>query len=187
MENQFVRHNFSELLIHDRHLFGSRSLHTKFTDLIEKDFVSMGIEHRPTAEQYIENFYKSRGSKALLKRMKELSIIASHEMLRVRDTENTEDRQTWWDNKDTFQALLLDLTQMSPEARRAFSSVMKTNDDYVRHEWVAEGQRHVRNFMTVDNITGYEGAGSDIRDTMFETMFRRLDDTMRQFTRIYTV
>lgn len=186
MENQDVRNRFADLLLNDRHRWGSRSLYTKLLDHMKKYFDLLDPENRPTAQQYIQNFYMSSGGKALLKRMKELAITASHEMLRVRDFENTPDRQLWWDNKDILQALLLDETVMSPESRRAFASVMKTNDDYVRHTWVADGQRHHRTFATVDNITGYEGAGSDIRDKMFETMFRQFDSRMRRWTLIYT-
>jgi hypothetical protein len=119
--------------------------------------------------------------------MKQLSITASHEMLRVKDIENTPGRQLWWDNKDIFQEVLLDYTPMSPEARRAFASVMKTNDVGFHHDWVSDGELTGMDFMITDNITGYEGAGSDIRDTMFETMFRLFDDRMRRWTLIYTV
>jgi hypothetical protein len=144
-------------------------------------------DFRPTAEQYIGNFYKSSGGKAMLKRIKELSIIASDEMLSVRGIENTPDRRMWWDNKETFQALRLDYIPMSPEARRAFASVMKTNDVFVHNDWVYEGELYGRDYKITDDITGYEGAGSDIRDTMFETMFRLFDDRMRQWTLVYTV
>jgi hypothetical protein len=119
--------------------------------------------------------------------MKELAITASHEMLRVRDVEFTEDRPLWWDNKNIFQEILLDCTQMSPEALRAFASVMKTNDVFVHKDWVYNGELYGRDYQITDNITGYEGAGSDIRDTMFETMFRLFDDRMRRWTLIYTV
>ena len=188
MDFRNTRTRFADLLLNDRHRWGSRSLFHKLDNRMRDDFRGLqNSDFRPTAEQYIGNFYKSSGGKALLKRMKELAITASHEMLRVRDVEFTEDRPLWWDNKNIFQEILLDCTQMSPEALRAFASVMKTNDVFVHKDWVYNGELYGRDYQITDNITGYEGAGSDIRDTMFETMFRLFDDRMRRWTLIYTV
>ncbi len=151
-----------------------------FRGLQNSDFI-------PTAEQYIENFYKSSGGKALLKRMKELAIAESNELLWSKGIERTPGQLSWY-NKETFQALIRDeYTPMSPEARRAFASVMKRNDVFVHKDWVQEGELYGRDYQIIDDIAGYEGAGSDIRDTMFQSMFELLDDRMRRWTLMYTV
>jgi hypothetical protein len=181
MENQDVRNRFADLLLNDRIRWGSRSLCHRLIKHINKDFRYIEGEQRPNADRYIENFYKSSSGKAMLKRIKELSIIASDVMLWVVDIRNTSDnRHLWWDNKDTFQALILDDTVMSPESRRAFASVMKTNDVFVHRDWVYQGELYGRDYEVQDNMKGYEGVGSEIRDKMFETMYRRFDSIMRQ-------
>jgi len=187
MDFRNTRTRFADLLLNDRHRWGSRSLFHKLDKRMRDDFRGLqNSDFRPTADQYIENFYKSSGGKALLKRMKELAIAESNEMLWAKGIERTPGQLSWY-NKDTFQALLLDYTPMSPEAHRAFASVMKTNDVFVHKDWVQDGELTGRDYQIIDNIAGYEGAGSDIRDTMFETMFRLFDDRMRQWTLVYTV
>jgi hypothetical protein len=167
---------FASLLLNDRHRYGSRSLCDKIDKLIKRDFLSLDAEHRPTFEQYMENFYESSGGKAVLKRIKQLSIVASVEMLEIRDFGGDLNTDLWWDNEGIADELIRDYTPMSDEARRAFYSVMKTNHEDVHHKWVSRGQRHESDWQIDCDV------GDDIRDTMFETMFRMLNDRLRMWT-----
>jgi hypothetical protein len=180
------RTRYADHLLNERH-WGSLSLFHKLGNKMRNDFRSLqNSDFLPTAEQYIENFYKSSGGKALLKRMKELAIAESHEILRHKGVERTPGQLSWY-NKETFQALIrYEYTPMSPEAHRAFASVMKTNDVFVHKDWIQEGELYGRDYQITDDIAGYEGAGSDIRDTMFQSMFELFDDRMRRWTVTYT-